>query len=166
MRIALLRTVAPSVAALTLAVAGITFAQSGTSPSGTPTPTRQPGSDTQPSGTQKAEARAPKAIVLAFHADWCGKCKVLGPKLMDEVRPAVASDPVLFVKVDLTNKDDSSQAEYLMSALGCGELWKEHGGKTGFALVVDPKTRKVISTLKSDQDASAMKKALASAIKG
>lgn len=160
------RLTVPCLAAAALTAGGIAFAQSGTSPSGTPAPAKQPGSDSKPSGTQKAEARAPKVIVLAFHADWCGKCKVLGPKLMDEVRPATASDPVLFVKVDLTNKDDSSQPEYLLSALGLGELWKEHGGKTGFALVVDAKSKKVVGTLKSDQDVSAMKTALAAAIKG
>jgi thiol:disulfide interchange protein len=108
-------------------------------------------------------ARAPSLLVVAFHAEWCGKCKVLGPKVMGDVAPAFRTD-VLFVKLDLTDKD-SPQAEYMLAALGLGDLWAEHAGKTGFALIVDPDTKKVVGTLRSDESADDLKSAVKAALK-
>ncbi len=110
-----------------------------------------------------SSARSPKLLVVAFHADWCGKCKVLGPKVMGDVAPAFGGD-VLFVKLDLTDKN-SPQAEYMLAALGLGDLWTENAGKTGFALLVDPATKKVVGTLRAEQSADDLKSAVQSAIK-
>jgi thiol:disulfide interchange protein len=112
---------------------------------------------------ESSSARTPKLLVVAFHADWCGKCKVLGPKVMGDVAPAFGGD-VLFVKLDLTDKN-SPQAEYMLAALGLGDLWTEHAGKTGFALIVDPATKKAVGTLRSDQSADDLKSAVKAAIK-
>lgn len=108
-------------------------------------------------------ARSPKLLVVAFHADWCGKCKVLGPKVMGDVAPAFAGD-VLFIKLDLSDKN-SPQAEYMLAALGLGDLWAENAGKTGFALLVDPVSKKAVGTLRADQSADDLKAAVKSAIK-
>jgi thiol-disulfide isomerase/thioredoxin len=130
---------------------GIAIAQSDSKPSGTSPPARQ-------------AAAAPKVIALTFYADWCPGCKALAPKLK-EVMESSAAQPCLFVKLDQTAKE-SHQAEYMLAALRLGDLWKEHGGTTGFVLLVDAKTRKVVSTLTADQDTRSMQAALASAVRG
>ncbi len=158
------RFAVPSLAALTLTLAGMTFAQSGTKPSGTPPPAKQPGSDSKPSGTQKAEARAPKVIALNFYADWCAKCKTLKPNL-EQAMSAAGEQPCLFVKLDQTDKN-SAQSEYLLAALGAGDLWKENAGKTGFVILVDAKTKKVISKITADQSAESIESAINAALKG
>lgn len=150
MKISARHTLSAVLAVLTLAVAGLAFAQSDSRPSGTPKPA--------------AAAQAPKVIALAFYADWCPGCKALSPKLM-EVMQNSAAQPCLFVKLDQTDKE-SHQAEYMLAALGYGDLWKENAGKTGYVLLVNTKSKQVVSTLTSDQSTEAMQAALASAIKG
>ena len=146
MKSTLSRTIAPALAALTLAAAGIAFAQSGSAPSGMPAPAKQPGSDSKPSGTTQARAaEAPKVIAINFYADWCNGCKALKPRLEEAMKDA-SGQPCLSVKLDQTDKD-SKQAEYMLAALGLGDLWKEHAGKTGYVLLVDTATKKVVSTI-------------------
>jgi len=158
------RFAAPVLAALTLAAAGIAFAQSGSQPSGTPAPKAvQPGSDSKPSGTHAA-AEAPKVIALQFYADWCPGCKALQPKL-DEAMKDAAGQPCLTVKLDQTNKD-SHQAEYMLAALGYADLWKDNAGKTGYVLLVDTKTKKVVATIDSKQEVKQIKSTLMAALKG
>lgn len=159
------RFAVPYLAAMTITVAGVAFAQSSTAPSGTPTPARQPGSDSQPSGTKRAAAaEAPKVIALNFYADWCPGCKALKPKL-EEAMKDVTDQPLLAVKLDQTDKE-SKQAEYMLAALGLGDLWKEHGGKTGFVLLVDARTQRVVKTITYKQEVKEITSALMTAIKG
>jgi len=113
--------------------------------------------------THRDEARAPNVIVLAFHADWCAGCKVLGPKLMNDVLPALKDKPYLFVKLDQTDRN-SKQAEYMVASLGLGKLWSEHGGKTGYALVIDAQTKQVVDTLRYTQEPTAMVSSVQNAI--
>ncbi|MBI5365053.1 MAG: thioredoxin family protein [Planctomycetes bacterium] len=146
--------VALSVAALTLTTAGLALAQSGSKPSGTPPP-----------AVQKAvPAELPKVIALSFYADACPGCKMLKPKLAELMTDA-GKQPCLFVKLDQSNKE-SREAEFLLAALGMPDLWKENAGHTGFVLLIDSKTKKVVGTLTPDQEAKAMKSTLMSALKG
>lgn len=165
MKNALSRFAIPSLAALTIAVAGVAFAQSGSAPSGTPAPkAAQPGSDSNSSGTARAHAaEAPKIIAVNFYADWCPGCKALKPKLEEAMKDA-ASQPCLTIKLDQTDKN-SKQAEYMLAALGLGDLWKEHAGKTGYVLLVDAKTHKVVNTITSSQDAKEIKSTLMAALR-
>ncbi|MCI0363511.1 MAG: thioredoxin family protein [Phycisphaerales bacterium] len=149
MKIASVRAFTAVLAALALGIAGIAFAQSGSNPSGARPP---------------AAAQAPKVIALAFYADWCPGCKALKPKL-EEVMKESATEPCLFIKLDQTDKD-SHQAEYMVAALGIADLWKEHAGKTGYVLLVNSRTKRVVATLTADQDAEAMQAALNKAIQG
>lgn len=166
MKNALSRFAVPSLAVLTIAVAGVAFAQSGSSPSGTPAPKAvQPGSDSKPSGTPQARAaEAPRVIAINFYADWCPGCKALKPKLEEAMKDA-AGKPCLTVKLDQTDKG-SKQAEYMLAALGLGDLWKEHAGKTGFVLLVDTTNRKVVNTITYKHEVKDIKAALTAALKG
>ncbi len=144
-----IRSPAAILTALVLMVAGIALGQSDSRPSAP----RQP-----------AAAQSAKVIALSFYADWCPGCKALKPKLEDLMQSA-STQPCLFVRLDQTDKQ-SRQAEYMLAALRLGDLWKTNAGKTGFVLLVDAKSGKVVSTLTADQDADAMRAALASAIGG
>jgi len=123
------------------------------------------------SGMQKSESRAdalarsPEVLVVAFHADWCPNCKTLGPKMMNGVFPEIKDEPYLLVKLDLTDRD-SDQAEYMLSALGLGNVWAQYGRKTGFALVIDAETKEVLHTLNASEAPNDMVADIRSAIRG
>lgn len=125
---------------------------------------RQDGSGSAPSGTTRpAAAQSAKVMALSFYADWCPGCKALAPKL-EQLMTSAATQPCLFIKLDQTDRS-SHQAEYMVAALGLADLWKEHAGKTGYTLLIDTKSKKVIGTLTADQDLRAMQTTLASALK-
>lgn len=164
MKNALARFALPTLAALTIAAAGVSFAQSGSLPSGTPAPVAQPDSSgSMPSGTSQAHAaETPKIIALNFYADWCPGCKALKPKLEEAMKDA-AGQPCLTIKLDQTDKN-SKQAEFMVAALGLSDMWKEHAGKTGYVLLVDGKTHKVVSTITSMQETKEIKATLMAAL--
>ena len=99
-------------------------------------------------------ASEPQVITAIFHADWCGTCKKMGPAVMD-TQARYADKPVLFVKFDLTNKKTTNQSALLASALGIGDTFKANQ-KTGFALLLDGKTKEVVGKLTVDQSAQQM----------
>ena len=111
-----------------------------------------------------AEARAPEAMLVVFHADWCGNCKVLGPKVSNEVLPEVTGEPLLMVELDLTDSK-SNQAEYMLAALGLSDLWEKYGRKTGFALLVDAETKEVLQTFTRQSQPEVMVKQITVATK-
>jgi len=155
--------------AIAVLLAGAAIAQSGSKPSGTNVPAAQPGgSGSRPSGSgskpsgKHAKAEKPKIIALQFYADWCPQCKALQPKL-DEAMSNAADQPCLLVKLDMTDTD-SRQAEYMVAALGYGNLWSDNAGKTGFVLLVNTNTKKVVGTITTNQSVSQINSTLKKAL--
>lgn len=99
--------------------------------------------------------QAPERIAALFYADWCGSCKVLDPKV-EEAKAKLAEDTkTLFVTFDLTDDTAKAQSAMLAEALGLGSIYKAHGGKTGFMLVVDADDKSVLHKLtKTDEVAT------------
>ena len=95
---------------------------------------------------------------VSFHADWCPGCKILSPK-MDEVRSSGELDGknILFVKFNVTDKTTTHQSMLHAEALGLGELFKENAGKTGFILLLDPKTHEVLGKITPEMDVDKIK---------
>lgn len=91
---------------------------------------------------------------VAFHADWCGNCKELGPKVK-EARSIGDLDNknVLFIKLNLTDKTTSHQAGLLAATLGIGEFYKSNNGKTGFILLINSSTGETVGKITKDMDA-------------
>ncbi|XP_074682640.1 thioredoxin, mitochondrial isoform X1 [Strix aluco] len=56
----------------------------------------------------------PKPVVVDFHAQWCGPCKILGPRL--EKMVAKQDGKVLMAKVDIDDHTDLA-IEYEVSAV-------------------------------------------------
>ena len=104
--------------------------------------------------TESVEALADPALaaqevyVLKFHADWCPKCKSLDP-VYDAAAKEFAEKPVGFVKLDVTDKKTTKQAEETMKKLGLSDLWDKNKGRNGFMMIVDAETKKSVKVLKT-----------------
>ena len=107
-----------------------------------------------PVAVAEAAPTQPEIIAVKFHADWCGSCKRMGP-VFEDLRNKYDGKPVLFVELDLTNGTTRTQAEYLASALGFGDVYAQNNG-TGFILLLDGKSRKQLDKLTADQSIKAM----------
>lgn len=70
---------------------------------------------------------------------------------------------VLFVTLDFTNITKRHKAVLMASALGIGPVLEEHKG-TGFILLLDGKTKKVLKMLTSDMNAKRMTGAIQEAL--
>lgn len=97
---------------------------------------------------------SPDVVAVKFHADWCGSCKRMGP-VFEDLRNKYDGESVLFVELDLTNGTTKSQAEFMASALGFGDVYAQNQG-TGFILLLDGKTRQQLAKLTADQNIKAM----------
>jgi thiol:disulfide interchange protein len=112
-----------------------------------------------------AKAAAPKVIAAAFHADWCGMCKEMGPDFM-AARESLLERDILFVKFDLTNEKTAHQAAMMASALGLKDVFEAQAPKTGAIKVVDAESGEVVATLTAEHDTAAMKQELEKALAG
>ena len=104
-----------------------------------------------------------EVIALSFHADWCGYCKELKPVYKKVVKKHKAA-PVLFHVLDQTEDADKQQAKYMAHALGLEDVWAEHGGSTGFVLLIDAETGEVLGKITHQQELEAMNRSLKKAI--
>ncbi|MCY3738423.1 MAG: thioredoxin domain-containing protein [Gemmatimonadaceae bacterium] len=87
----------------------------------------------------------PELYVAKVHADWCGSCQTLVP-ILEEVRAAVADEPVLFVQLDVTDSTRTAQARLLAAALGVEEHLKANN-KTGLVLLIDAGDKSLLETV-------------------
>lgn len=103
-------------------------------------------------GTAKAQdnIQEPKLMALKFHADWCGSCKAMGPVFSD-LQNKLDGKPVLFYQLDLTNNTTRYQAYLMASALDVDNIVKENPG-TGFILLIDANSKKVIQKFTKEDD--------------
>ncbi|MCF6212392.1 MAG: thioredoxin family protein [Flavobacteriaceae bacterium] len=101
------------------------------------------------------EIASPQLIVVKFHADWCRICRVMGP-VFEDLQNKMDGKNVLFIKLDFTNNQTKHQAQMLGDALGITPVLKKNYRRTGFILIIDPKTKKVLQKLTKDDDVYAM----------
>lgn len=101
-------------------------------------------------------AASPKLMVVKFHADWCGSCRALGPAITD-LSNKLDGQAVLFTELDFTNITAKNQTLLLAGALGIEEVVKNNNG-TGFILIIDGATKKVLAKLDKTQSVKEMSK--------
>ena len=102
---------------------------------------------------------------VLFYADWCGSCKVLDPAIQKaRGQYDLDNQPVLFVRLDLTDATDRYQAGLMASAIGLGDYYANNHGATGFMLLVDAETGEILSRLTKDMDAKAISNSVQQAI--
>ncbi len=89
-------------------------------------------------------------IGVKMDAEWCGKCKVMNPKL-DNIMPEFKDEDILFVKFNMTNDFTTQQAGKLAERMNLPSLFEENRGSTGYMVLVNAETGEVLHTLQSDQ---------------
>ena len=109
------------------------------------------------------EVEAPEVIAVKFHADWCGSCKVMGP-VFEELQEKFDTQSALYIVLDHTRTYNRRQSQYLATTLGLDKVWAEYGGKTGFILLIDGESRKVLNTLTRENNLKQMGASLLAAV--
>ena len=90
---------------------------------------------------------------VAFHADWCGSCKILGPNVVKARGKAdLDNKNILFVKLDLTSATTRNQSALMAQALGISDFYKSNSGKTGFVLLVNSENGEILEKVTKDMD--------------
>ena len=109
----------------------------------------------QTGGAKSETAEGPRVIAVKFHADWCGFCKAMG-SAFEELQAKFDTQPVLYITLDHTREFNRKQSKYMAHSLGLSKVWAEHGGKTGFVLLINGTTLEVISMLTHEQNLKQM----------
>lgn len=100
--------------------------------------------------SQKAK---PKLFAFKFHADWCGTCKLTAP-LYSDLSSSFIKEDILFYQFDFTNKSTQHQAMLMANALGVESVIANNTG-TGFILLVDVQSKKVVDKITKEDDLKA-----------
>ena len=104
----------------------------------------------------------PEIIAATFASAWCTACKVLEPRLA-KVIPDFLDKPVKFIELDFTfGKNDGHRT--LAEENNFPEVYERFKSGTGFTLLIDSETGKVIDTLTMNHSKDAMRAAIAQAI--
>ncbi|KAF9417746.1 hypothetical protein BGZ94_009877 [Podila epigama] len=86
-----------------------------------------------------------KKVIVDFYADWCGPCKVIGPKF-EKFATEEANQDVTFVKVNVDDLGDVSQKAGIR-AMPTFQTY-HNGAKTGEVLGADiTKLKALITTV-------------------
>lgn len=117
------------------------------------------------SSPQAAEPGKPKLIALLMYADWCASCRVLEPKL-NEVKREFQGKPVLFTRFDLTDEFTKDQSAQYAAWVGLGEYYVENEGKTGFLLLIDAESKKLLGKVTKEKSPDEIRSMLKHALMG
>ena len=113
----------------------------------------------------KQKVEPPKVLAVLFYADWCSSCKELEPKLT-KVKPDFEGKAILFTRFDLTDEFTNDQAARYAALLGLENYYTENAGKTGYMLLIDSHSKKVLGRINKQDSPEAMKAALTKALSG
>jgi len=115
--------------------------------------------------TDKAvEEGAPRIIGLLMYADWCQSCKVLEPKL-SKVKKDFEGKGIFFTRLDMTDEFTMYQSSLYASWVGFEEIFRENEGRTGYMLLIDPNSKKVLSKVVKTQTPDEIRAAIQAVLK-
>jgi thiol-disulfide isomerase/thioredoxin len=114
---------------------------------------------------QEAKIEPPKVLALLFYADWCNSCKVLEPKL-NQVKRDFQDQSILFTRFDLTDDFTKDQAAHYAALLGLEDVYHENAKKTGFVLLIDWPSKKVLGKITKEKSPEEIKSMLTHAQMG
>ncbi|MCB2113532.1 MAG: hypothetical protein KDD85_08280 [Parvularculaceae bacterium] len=116
-----------------------------------------------PSTNAEAAYRGkPEVVAATFASAWCSSCKVLKPKLA-RVIPRFKDQPVTFIELDFTfGPSDDIRGE--AAQFGVEDLYDRNKGATGFTVLVDYDTGKILDTLTMNFSEDAMRSAISRAL--
>lgn len=107
-----------------------------------------------------------KTTIVAFHADWCGGCKILGPKV-GEVLGALDDETKAkfnMVKFDFTDDTTKAASKALAMEKGLGDIYPEGKPSTGVLKIVDNATGAVIGKIHYKMSNEEIKGAIKAAV--
>lgn len=94
----------------------------------------------------QSKSSTPKIYAVINRADWCPACQANGTKIMNEVLPGCNKLSVKFIANDLTNEQTIAKSSDDLKKLNVYNSVKETK-KTGFILLVDAKSKKVVKEI-------------------
>lgn len=97
-----------------------------------------------------------KIAAIKFHADYCGACKKLEPKI-SELKTEFKDQGVVFVRFDFTNDASKEKTRALAKDEGLESVLNSNSG-TGYVVLYDLKNKKVVGKLKNSQSVAEMEK--------
>ena len=95
-----------------------------------------------------------KVAAIKFHADYCGACKKLEPKI-SELKKEYKDKGVAFVVFDFTDDASKQKTQEMAKAEGLETVLNSYKG-TGFIVLYDLESKKVIGKLKNSQNLDEM----------
>jgi len=106
-------------------------------------------------------AEKPAIVAITMHADWCGTCQALNPKL-EKVKGDLKDQGVLFTRFDFTDESTIKQSELMANWIGISDLFEErkNDGKTGFVILIDAETFEVLERITNNKDEAGIKDAI------
>ncbi len=109
---------------------------------------------TQTAFKSKSKSVNPDYLVVKFHADWCGNCVAMGSSFED-LQEIFKEKNIEFVKFDLTDKETTARSESKARQIGISDILNDNR-KTGFILIIDNTSKKVLYKLTKNNDTDAM----------
>lgn len=97
-----------------------------------------------------------KIAAIKFHADYCGACKKLEPKI-SELKSIFKNQGVVFVRFDFTDDESKKKTKALASTEGLESVLSSNKG-TGYIVLYDLKSKKIVGKLNNSQDVAEMEK--------
>ena len=110
-----------------------------------------------------ARLEAPRVLAVMFHADWCPTCKIIEPRL-HKIEREFAGQPILFTRFDLTDDFTIEQSARLAALLGLETYLEQSSGRTGYMLLFDRETRKVLGEVRVKMSDDDIRRAITQAI--
>lgn len=118
--------------------------------------------DSETSVNDKKDPAKMDLLAVRFHADYCGTCRAMEPTF-NSVTKLNDDRAVKFITFDFSSKESKAQAEAMAKKLGLEDIYKKNRGKTGYGMVIDNKSKKMVSKLSARQSADAMNKTITKA---
>jgi thiol-disulfide isomerase/thioredoxin len=91
-----------------------------------------------------------KIYAVKFHADWCGACKAMSPNVK-ALPEKFDGQPVGFYSFDFTDDNTKADAAKLAKSLDIESIYAANQ-VTGFMLVIDADSKKILETLTMKDD--------------
>lgn len=107
----------------------------------------------------EGEITDPKILAVTMHGDWCGKCKIMDPKL-NSIKKEFKDTGILFTLLDMTDEFTKSQAQMQAALMGLQDLFQLHEGKTGYTVIIDAETGKELDRITHDLSEEEMRNKL------
>ncbi len=112
---------------------------------------------------EKMDAK-PQVVAAIFYADWCSKCKQMGPGMMKTMENLKGDSSVKFIKFDLTNDKTKAASAKLAAANGLTQVWEANQSTGQVLLVKGTQRTKVLGTLVSTQSQPSMENKVKKAV--